>query len=232
MCFSAEASYISAAILIPAGSVAIHRAYNKNQKYLALSFLPLLFGLQQLFEGLIWIGYRSGDQSWVEGFSLAYMFFAWLAWPVWVPFSTFFLEPCRRRYLYLVFAILGGMLGGVQYVPYFAHDNWLVTRVLENAISYEGTILFDLIMGREITNIVYLFVILAPLLTSSEMEARVFGALLSFVALVTYLVYTHAYVSAFCFGAALMSAYLLFIVFRKTEDPGHPRQAECRASAG
>ena len=108
MCFSAEVSFTAAAILIPAGAITVHGAYRSNGKYLAIAALPLFFGLQQLFEGLVWTGSELSSDSMVQRYSMAYMFFSWLAWPVWVPFSTYFLEPCRRRYVYLIFAIRGG----------------------------------------------------------------------------------------------------------------------------
>jgi hypothetical protein len=218
MCFSATASYTAAAVLLPAGLATIQRAYKQpGSRYVALAFLPLFFGLQQLFEGLIWTTSSLGHFDWVETFSLAYMFFAWLVWPVWVPYSAFFLEPCKRRHLYLVFAILGGMLGAVQYFPYFAHDNWLVVRMMENAISYEGKILFDLIMRREITNLIYMAIILVPLLTSSSKHLRIFGYLVAVVTLVVFVFFRGAYISVFCFGAALMSLYLVYVIFHETE---------------
>src|SRR5581483_3715135 len=168
MRFSAEASFTAGAILLPAGAIAVQRAYRTDRWYLPFAALPLFFGFQQIFEGLVWTGNAVSNDTMVQRFSLAYMFFSWLAWPVWVPFSTYFLEPCRRRYVYLIFAILGGMLGAMQYLPYFAHEGWLITKFFPHAISYQGTVLFDLIMRREFTNSLYLFVILAPLLTSSE----------------------------------------------------------------
>ena len=151
MCFSAEASYAAAAVLLPAGAFASERAYRTKRSYLPIAILPFLFGLQQLFEGLVWTGSSLSSDSMVQRYSLAYMFFSWLAWPVWVPFSTYFLEPCRRRYIYLMFAILGGMLGALQYVPYFVHDGWLITKFFPNAISYQGTELLDFIMRRGLT---------------------------------------------------------------------------------
>jgi len=160
--------------------------------------------------------------SLVQQFSLAYMFFSLLAWPVWVPFSTYFLESCRRRYLYLIFAILGGMLGAIQYVPYFAHEGWLITKFFPHAISYQGTVLFDFLMRRELTNMLYLFVILVPLLTSSNRSAQIFGVLISAVAAGTYLFFQFAYVSVFCFGGALMSLYIVYVTFRGTA----PEQAK------
>ena len=214
MCFSAEASYTAAALLLPAGALASHRAYQANRKYLAIAALPLLFGFQQLFEGLVWTGNALSSDTMVQRFSLAYMFFSWLAWPVWIPFSTYFLEPCRRRYIYLIFAVVGGMLGAMQYLPYFAHEGWLVTKFLPHAISYQGTVLFDFLMRRELTNALYFFVIVAPLLTSSNRHAQIFGILISAVATATYLFFQFAYISVFCFGGALMSLYIVYVVFR------------------
>lgn len=217
MCFSAEVSYLSAAILLPAGAFAMQKAYRADVRYLPFATLPLLFGLQQLFEGLVWSGGQMGNSDWVQRYSLAYMFFSWLAWPVWVPFSAYFLEPCRQRYVYLLFSILGGMIGALQYVPYFAHDGWLVTRFFDHAISYDGKQLLDVIIGREFTYVLYLFVIIVPLVTSSVRDIKIFGYLVSLVVVVTYSFFEFAYVSVFCFGGALMSLYLVHMV-SKLED--------------
>ena len=81
MCFSAEVSYTAAAVLLPAGVVASHRAYRTNRDYLPIAVLPFLFGLQQLFEGLVWTGSALSSDSMIQRYSMAYMFFSWLAWP-------------------------------------------------------------------------------------------------------------------------------------------------------
>lgn len=218
MCFSAAVSYAAAGLLIPAGAVAMGRAYQNDRQYLAIAALPGLFGFQQLFEGLIWTAADQGAGSHLQTFSLAYMFFTWLAWPVWVPFATYFLEPCDRRHIYLVFAILGGMLGAMQFIPYFAHEGWLVVKFFDYAISYEGTVLFDSIMRRELTYFIYIFIILAPLLTSSKRSLNIFGLLILVVIAVTYTFFSYAYISVFCFGGAVMSAYLVYVVFRNTSS--------------
>ena len=223
MCFSAEASFTAAAFLLPAGAIGVQRAYRTDRRYLPFAALPLFFGLQQLFEGLVWTGNALSSDTMVQRFSLAYMFFSWLAWPVWVPLSTYFLEPCGRRYVYLIFAVMGGMLGAMQYFPYFAHEGWLVTKFLPHAISYQGTVLFDFIMRREITNAIYFFVIVAPLLTSSDRHAQIFGVLISAVAAFTYLFFQFAYISVFCFGGALMSLYIVYVTFQAA---GLPEQEE------
>ena len=214
MCFSATASFTAAAVLVPAGALTARRAYTTDRRYLAIGVLPLLFGLQQFSEGMVWTGGARQAPALVAAFSLAYMFFAWFLWPVWVPFATFFVEPARRKPLYLLFAIAGGTLGGLQYVPYFAHDGWLVTTFLNRAIAYGGTELLDFVVGRNTTYSIYLATIIAPLLIASDRRLRVFGVLVSLVFVTTYLFFRFAYISVFCFGGALMSLYLVYVIFR------------------
>jgi hypothetical protein len=213
MCFGPEASFISAAVLVPAGALAMRRAYQMEIRYLPFATLPLLFGLQQFFEGLVWTGAMIGNRQWINGFSLAYMFFSWLAWPVWVPFSTYFLEPCRRRQLYLMLAIFGGMLGALQYIPYFAHDGWLNTIFYKRAISYEGIHLLDNIVGVQTTYLLYLIAIITPLVSSSLRNVNIFGYLVVAVLFVTYVFFQFAYISVFCFGGAIMSLFIIYIIF-------------------
>jgi hypothetical protein len=222
MCFSATASFTAAAVLLPSGGLSVYRAWRGDRRYLALGALPLLFGLQQLFDGLVWRAGDVGDGEAVTRYSLAYMFFSWLAWPIWVPFATYFVEPQRRRPMYLVFAIVGSVLGGLQYIPYFAHQDWLVTRFLPHAISYGGTELLDFIIGREGTYLIYLGVIIAPLLLSTQRDVKIFGVLVSFVVVVTYAFFQYAYVSVFCFGGAMMSLYLVWRPFSASGRGAHP----------
>lgn len=216
MCFSAEASFAAAAVLTPAGGVSIYRAYTRDTRFLAISALPLLFGLQQFAEGMVWTSNQLSQDDWVQSYSMAYMFFAWLAWPIWVPLSAYSLEPCRRRFLFLILSVLGGMVGALQFFPYFAHEEWLVTTFLAKAISYEGVVLFDFMMPRELTNLLYLFVIIVPLITSSVKELKVFGLLIIVIVAIVYFFFQFAYVSAFCFGAAAMSFYIIHMIFRRT----------------
>jgi hypothetical protein len=213
VCFSATASFTAAAVLVPSGGLSLYRAWRGDQRYLALGALPLLFGVQQVFDGLVWRAGDVGDATAVARFSMAYMFFSWLAWPIWVPVATYFVEPARRRPWYLLFAVVGGVLGGLQYVPYFAHQGWLVTRFLPHAISYGGTELLDFVIGRMGTYSLYLSVIIVPLLLSTQRDVRIFGALVAFVVAVTYAFFQYAYVSVFCFGGAIMSLYLVWRPF-------------------
>jgi hypothetical protein len=171
-----------------------------------------------MFEGIVWIAGERSQAILVNEASLAYMFFSWLAWPVWVPFSTYFLEPIRRRAMYLVLTLFGGMLGGLQYVPYFLHGGWLTTSFLPIAIRYNATELLDFVIGHNATYALYLLVIIGPLLLSTNRDARVFGVLVTMVLIVTYLFFEYAYISVFCIGGAIMSLYLVAAIVRRRLD--------------
>lgn len=214
MCFSAEASFTAAAVLIPAGATSMTLAWRADRRFVPLCTLPLLFGLQQLMEGFVWTSGAAGDLAAARRFSLAYMFFAWLAWPVWVPFSVFFLEPSRRKPFYVIAAILGGILGAGQYLPYFAHGDWLTVQFLDRAIRYDGVEMFDFLLDRNLTYAIYLALIVLPPLLSTRREVRVFGVLVALAFAITYAFFRFAYISAFCFLGAAMSLYLMLMIRR------------------
>jgi len=217
MCLSAPVSFAAAAVLISTGALAVNRALKVDRRFLALAALPVLFGLQQYFEGMVWLAGAAGDQSAVLGNSLAYMFFAWIAWPVWVPISGYFIETGRRQLLYLAFAIGGAMLGALLYVPYFAHDGWLTIRFLERAVVYDTTELLDFIMAREFTYAIYVVFVAAPLLISRDRHVRFFGLLIAAALALTYSFFQYAHISVFCFGGALASLYLVFAIHQKKD---------------
>ena len=219
MCFSAGASFTAAAVLVPTGAFSIYSAFRADPRYVPIGTLPLLFGVQQLMEGLVWTSGARGDVALAHGFSLAYMFFAWLAWPVWVPFSVYFLESARRKPFYLVAAILGGIFGAGQYLPYFVHGDWLTVQFLGSAIRYDGVELFDYIFSRNLTYAVYLGLVILPALLSSRREVRLFGVLIALAFAITYAFFRYAYISVFCFLGAIVSLYLLFMIRRLRRYP-------------
>ena len=57
-----------------------------------------------------------------------------------------------------------------------------------------------------------------PLIISSNRNLRFFGGLLIGVVAVTYAFFIYAYVSVFCFGGAVMSSFLVWMVFQETAD--------------
>ncbi len=219
MCLSAEVSLGAAAILIPAGTVAAVWAWRGDHRYLMIAALPLLFGIQQLVEGLIWIEGHAGNTHRVGQYSLLYMFFTWIAWPIWVPVSAYFLERGARRNIILLFVIAGAMLGGLQFIPYFVHDGWLTTTFLRWAVRYQDINLLDGLVPRTVTYAIYVTVVIVPFLLVRDRAIKIFGLLVASVLVVTYLFFSYAYISVFCFGGAVISIYLLVLIWRRRATP-------------
>jgi len=228
MCFSPEVSFAAAAVLVPSGAAAMSFAERRDRRYLPLATLPLLFGVQQLLEGLVWTSGAAGDLDQVRIYSTAYLFFAWLAWPVWVPLSVYWLEPARRKPYFLIPIIAGAVLGSGQFLPYLAHGGWVQTTFLPRAVVYGGTELFQLIIGRIPTYTIYLSLVIAPALLSSDRRVKVFGLLIALAFAVTNLFFRYAYISVFCFWGAVMSLYLVWMMARL---PGGRREAGRPAAA-
>lgn len=53
MCFSAEASFGASIALLTIGTLAIRK--NKDLNMRLFSCIPILFGIQQFFEGVVWL---------------------------------------------------------------------------------------------------------------------------------------------------------------------------------
>jgi hypothetical protein len=57
MCFSASVSFTAGTALIALGAVTLKKAGHGAE--LAYAAIPLLFGVQQLIEGLLWLSFSS-----------------------------------------------------------------------------------------------------------------------------------------------------------------------------
>lgn len=229
MCFSPEVSFAAAAVLMPSGAAAMSLAARRDSRYLPLATLPLLFGAQQLLEGLVWTSGAAGDLDQVRIFSTAYLFFAWLAWPVWIPLSVYWLEPPRRKPWFLIPIIAGAVLGSGQFLPYLAHGGWVQTTFLPRAVVYGGTEMFQLIIGRIPTYAIYLLLVIGPPLLSSDRRVKVFGLLIALAFAGTYLLFRYAYISFFCFWGAVMSLYLVWMMTRLPHRAIEARSSTARA---
>ena len=90
MCFSAPASFIAGAALSATGVATIRMTSRRAQRPFAA--IPLLFGIQQIVEGMIWLSF--GDASPVPNATLtfAYSLFSHVLWPIYMPYAVGRLE--------------------------------------------------------------------------------------------------------------------------------------------
>lgn len=210
MCFSAAASFSAGAVLLGVGTLALRSAlasgHSHRRRELPFAAIPLLFALQQLIEGVIWLTFRVDAPLLNSVMTHVYSFFSHVLWPVYVPVAVLLMEPpgWRRRALF-GFVAAGAAVGA--YLLYVLVAFPVVSQPTGQHIEYVSPHFF-----AAVTMTLYLLsTALSPLLSTHRMVV-VFGALalLSFGA--AYAFYATWFISVWCFFAALLSAvvYLHF----------------------
>ena len=207
MCFSATASFSAGAFLLGVGTLTLRSAMAAHQRRdLPFAAIPLLFAIQQLIEGVIWLTFRVDAPLLNVVLTHVYAFFSHVLWPAYVPLAVLLMEPAgwRRRGL-IAFVAAGAAVGAYLLVVLVAFP--IASRPTGQHIEYVSPHFF-----AAVTMTLYLLsTAVSPLLSTHRMVV-VFGALalLSFGA--AYAFYATWFISVWCFFAALLSAvvYLHF----------------------
>ena len=217
MCFSAEASFGVAAVLLPVGGYCLAEAWRKDRGYLPFAAAPVLFGLQQLCEGVVWMGTDRGEPESARPASLAFLFFALALWPVWIPLAAAAVEPRGwPRRVRVALAGFGALFGVAYYLPVAADRAWGVGPVvIGHSLRYDLTIIPA--VGSPVWWIwptAYLAVVLVPLLTARDHRLRSLGAATAAAAAVSYVLFEYAFASVWCFFASVVSMDLVYVLRR------------------
>jgi hypothetical protein len=226
MCFSAEASFTAAAVLVPPGAYCVARAARYSPRYLPLALVPLAFAAQQCAEGFVWLGLERDDADLVRDASRVFLFFAVAFWPFMVPFSLCVRERrLKPRIVLALFALLSLVWLWVYLPLALDPDRWLTTHVVHHSVQYDFDDLpafnyLSLVAWR----IVYLFLICAPLAVALPKRSErgllipVIGVLLAGLFLLTYVLFSYAFTSVWCFFAAFLSLALCVVHHRLPSD--------------
>ncbi len=210
MCFSATASFTIAAILAPVAAYSLVTA-RLEPRWLPLAAYPLAFGLQQAIEGIVWLSLAAADPRVVALAGRGFLFFSHFFWPAWVPFSVYWLEraaePWRRRWL-LALAIVGALFGLSISLPSLLFDDWLSVEVVEGSIEYNTVLLYDDLVTRSVLKVVYAAVVVGALMLSTERPVQIFAGIVLISLLVAEHFFAHAFISVWCFFAAVLSIYV------------------------
>lgn len=215
MCFSAPASFAAGALLTPVGVCTLALAWRHDRRYLALAAFPLLFGLQQSVEGGLWLTLTGDARPPPEAHALAlgFLFFAYFLWPLLVPLAALQVERKRwRRRLFLLFTLFGGAFGALLYLPLLTGEERLSLDIVRGSILYRPVLLYDLLLSRTAVRVIYALIVAVPLLFTTVPALRLFGLLILASVVGSALFFAYAFVSIWCFIAAVLSLYVLHVV--------------------
>ena len=185
---------------------------------LMFAAIPLLFAVQQLTEGVIWLTFRYDAPQINRVMTQVYAFFSHVLWPAWIPLAVLLMEaPGKRHRVLLTFVAAGAAVSA--YLLYVLVTFPAVSRPTGQHIEYLSPHFF----AAEVMTLYLLATTVSPLL-STHAAVKLFGALalLSFGA--AYYFYATWFISVWCFFAAVLSSIILFhFAMRRAQPSGPPR---------
>ncbi|MEL6662779.1 MAG: DUF6629 family protein [Pseudomonadota bacterium] len=232
MCFSAEASFVAAAVTAAAGAYAVARVPDRS--FLLFASIPLVFAIQQVLEGFVWIGLDTGASTdLLNTLSKSFLLIGEAVWPLWIPLAVLAIEPdpMRRRVMSAAALIGGLMLAGFAAMILLADYS---PTIQSGCICYQGRIgapsgsgfyPFAPGQGWQISGLDWMLVpyavtTIGTLLISSRNAVRGFGGVSGIGLIVSLLLYRHALISVWCFFAAAASIVVVWtIVAERRKTP-------------
>jgi len=210
MCFSAEVSFGASAVISTVGVMAIKKSTKKEQ--LLFAMVPLLFGVQQFFEGWLWIALENGPYPRLENIAtFGFLIFAQLIWPIWVPLSAYTLEKNTTRKRLIGFALLLGialfLILGYRMLTYDVKAQIDQFHIYYTVGHFQSTNWWS--------GIFYLLPAVFPFIFSSKHTINYLGLMMLLLFAIAKIFYLKYMISTWCLFAALLSVYIFFILKRE-----------------
>jgi hypothetical protein len=114
---------------------ALRNAHTRSEQPLAA--IPLLFGVQQLSEGVIWLTFTHDAPLLQQTMTYVYSGFSHVLWPMYVPFAIAVLETARWRKKTLFAFEAAGIAVGL-YLLYSIVTRPLVAEIAGRHIVYDS----------------------------------------------------------------------------------------------
>jgi hypothetical protein len=194
MCFCASASFAASGGLAIIGAASVIQAQRKDR---LIAFIPVLFAIQQFIEGSQWLAMHPSSTSILLGY--AYLCFAFLLWPVYLPFAVLSIEKNLRIQRLLRWCLYSGALisGTLLFILLLQP---LSIELLPKGILYNIFVPFEMLGG-----LFYIIVACGSLFLSSSSFLRWFGLAGAFSAFVSWWLFQGTFTSVWCFFAAVLS---------------------------
>ena len=200
MCFSATASFIAGGVLSAVGVVTIKKTEKKSE--IPFASIPLLFGIQQIIEGVIWLTFHNNALELNIVMTFIYSVFSHVLWPIFVPLSIMLLEAVPWRKKVMATLWIGGTAVGL-YLFYNLFAFPITSRVENHHIVYFSPHFYIYtVMGF------YVAATCVSSMFSSHKIIKIFGVMALVAFTISYLFYRISLVSVWCFFAAILSVII------------------------
>lgn len=212
MCFSAEASFIVSGALLIVSTATIQKTIHK--KDLPIALIPLIFALQQMIEGLLWVSLTSNDTSQAQFWlSNIYGVFIGIIWPLFAPFAVYCVEIDRKRRKIIASIGMTG-LGLALYTLIGLVDQPIVAEITHYSINYKHDV-----GGYQLVIVLYLLATCVPFIFSSYKHLYIAGIVITAGFFTAYFTFQQTFASVWCFFAAIASALIYFHFVHRVKKP-------------
>lgn len=206
MCWSPTADLVAGCVITAVGALCV--ASVRRGRDLPLAALPVLLGVHQLVESVVW---RNADNTTGAGVTQAVGGAAVLLWaviafpvlPVFVPLAVISAASHWSRFRLLPFAAIGLATSAV--LGYVLAAGPVTAEAVGHTMRYS---IRPIPVGVVVV-IGYLLATIGSLLVSDQPEIRLLGLVTAVGALVCYLLWRAEFVSTWCALAAVASALIL-----------------------
>lgn len=221
MCFSAEASFVSSAVLTIGGIATLKQVKRKTD--LPFAVFPLIFALQQFVEGCIWLTQMYASPPWLVSFvTPIFPLIAYSVWATLTPYAIYRMETHAPRKLLLKSCIAVGV-GVSVFFLYYILNGPLTAIIINNSIHYDFYFSFYVLSQWS-----YGFAIILAALLSSHKIVNVFGIGLIISYNIAKLFYLATYPSVFCYLAAILSLVIfLHVTYGARISQWHDPRLRC-----
>jgi hypothetical protein len=223
MCFSAGASFGAGTVLLSIGVASIKQTKNPSQIFFAA--IPLIFAVQQITEGFLWLSLLNTTFSSLQQVTTYnFLFFAQVLWPVWVPLAVLKLEPGeRQKTAEKILVAIGAVVS--LYLAYCLLAFPVQGRILGYHISYRQEYPAAI---SHYCGFLYIVATIVPPFFSRIRRMWVLGAAILVSYVITTIFYTDYLVSVWCYFASIISIAVFAIIYQLNK-PGKETSPLTRA---
>jgi len=207
MCFSSTASFVAGSVLAVAGAASLRVIQRKEQRPLAM--IPMLFSMQQFFEGFLWLSFKQPVfAEWELPFTYSFLFFAQVVWPVWVPYAFYREEEKHKHKRMLKGLLLAGCILSLYLL-------YCLLRFPVHAEVVSGHIRYALSFPEypaHYTKFVYFLATVVPPFVAGKKSRSIIGSSLFVSFAVSFIFFSDYLISIWCYFAALISITVYLVL--------------------
>lgn len=206
MCFSASASFTASAFLMCISLVGFVKLKAHNHFLLAL--VPFLFALQQACEGIVWLTFTHPQLLYLrKSAAYSFLFFAFIVWPIFIPYAVRMYDPLIKHFWYKLSLFSG--IACASGLLFLMVNYGVVAEAIGHHIVYTMYISGWL---QVVGTIAYLIATVVPFFATYNLGLWFFGCLILIAYITSYVFFTHALGSVWCFFAALLSCLIVHLI--------------------